>query len=1281
MSNPTIERDRLKTVLSTLDDSSDDFVKKYNIFLNNIELYNNMDLKEDQKTEFLYPSLDDEDFTSKISKKKEFYDYRNRQQVVDNIEEYADQVCNARFELAPHQLLVKNFLSFYTPYNSILLYHGLGTGKTCSAIGIAEETRTNLRQLNINKKIIIVASPNVQDNFRMQLFDERRLEYKNGGWNIENCVGNTFLDELNITAYRDLSRTSIIKQINALINQYYIFYGYTEFANTIVKTAELQNATLSQARQKSQSVKQLQAKFADSLIIIDEVQNIRSADDDRNKLITQQLNRLVDVVDDLKLVLLSATPLYNNYQEIVWLVNLLNKNDKRSQIELSDVFDKNGDFVVDPATGRETGKALLERKARGYISFVKGDNPYTFPYRIYPDDFDAGKSVKNLEYPKMQLNGRLILEPLQHSDIYINEIGEYQQRGYDYIIDYIKNQQIDAFQQDTKNDTNDDTKDDTKNDTSDRFKNLDRFGYTLLQKPIEALNIIYPSDELDDTIGQGNYGLDPSELIGKAGLNRLMGFQPPSAGTQNTRSGYYFKPQAEAFGNIFARENIGKYSSKIASILDNIADSDGIIMVYSQYIDGGIIPVALALESMGITRYGDTSNLFSKAPTESIDYLEMKPKSALAEGADFQPAKYIMITGDKTISPANLQELKYGTNPENRDGSRVKVILISQAAAEGLDFKFIRQLHILDPWYNMNRIEQIIGRGVRQCSHKDLPLAKRNVQIFLHGSIMSNNAVSKENEPVDLYVYRLAEQKAIQIGHITRILKEVSIDCVLNSNQQNFREIILNKSLKIKLSNRELIEYRIGDRPYSAACDYMDDCYYKCSRTSVDLETPDFKPDLSTYSERHIVLNQDRIIQYIKQLYRDRFFYYHDEIVKLITMQRDYSVEQIDSALAELVTNVNQFITDKYERTGRLSRVQDLYVFQPVELDNVNESIYNRSTPIDYKRPSIAVNIAESMAKDDKRDLKDEKKDLKDEKKDLKDERKDKRDDKRDEKKDLRDLKDDKKDEKKDLKDLEDIERKAEPLLKAIQLNYNKVVEEQILLRGETDYYKSLSVVAKYLQEDHGFAREMLHGIAMHHIVESLEYADTIIILNYLFSMSRERMNEIETRTLEYFKERILLSGDQTISGIALQKNGALQIVVKDRRSGLWVPAESEDLKDLDGAIKGLKSPISGFNRVLGYISSFKGEFNIFKVKQLDKKRNKGARCDQTGKSDAITLLNAIIGENVYTAANTKRFNQNLVCILQEIYLRVYDLERKDGVRWFLYPGEALINDIEKLSR
>ena len=57
----------------------------------------------------------------------------------------------------------------------------------------------------------------------------------------------------------------------------------------------------------------------------------------------------------------------------------------------------------------------------------------------------------------------------------------------------------------------------------------------------------------------------------------------------------------------------------------------------------------------------------------------------------------------------------------------------------------------------MNRIEQIIGRAVRTCSHKDLPFSKRNVQIYLYGAILED----KNIEAVDLYIYRLAEIKAI----------------------------------------------------------------------------------------------------------------------------------------------------------------------------------------------------------------------------------------------------------------------------------------------------------------------------------------------------------------------------------------------------------------------------------------------------------------------------------------------------------------------------------------
>ena len=141
----------------------------------------------------------------------------------------------------------------------------------------------------------------------------------------------------------------------------------------------------------------------------------------------------------------------------------------------------------------------------------------------------------------------------------------------------------------------------------------------------------------------------------------------------------------EKFGRIFSSDEgenspLRKYSSKIYSIIDTIKKSEGIILVYSSYIDGGCVPIALALEEIGITRYGDKNkSLFETPPKPSI-------------------GKYVMITGDKQLSPSNKKELKVCTDPENINGEKVKVIVISRAGSEGLDFKNIRQVHILEPY-------------------------------------------------------------------------------------------------------------------------------------------------------------------------------------------------------------------------------------------------------------------------------------------------------------------------------------------------------------------------------------------------------------------------------------------------------------------------------------------------------------------------------------------------------------------------------------------------------
>jgi hypothetical protein len=86
------------------------------------------------ETPYLYPNLNDKDFNVKIASKKEFNDTKYDGKIEEDIKEYSDALAKADFELQPHQAFVKNFLSFQTPYNSLLLYHGLGTGK-CSAKG------------------------------------------------------------------------------------------------------------------------------------------------------------------------------------------------------------------------------------------------------------------------------------------------------------------------------------------------------------------------------------------------------------------------------------------------------------------------------------------------------------------------------------------------------------------------------------------------------------------------------------------------------------------------------------------------------------------------------------------------------------------------------------------------------------------------------------------------------------------------------------------------------------------------------------------------------------------------------------------------------------------------------------------------------------------------------------------------------------------------------------------------------------------------------------------
>jgi superfamily II DNA or RNA helicase len=1382
----------------------------------NTELKNRIELQENPNDDsFLYPNLDDPNFNIKIAQKKEFSDTKYDGDIYD-VEEYSKILKTAEYELLPQQAFVRNFLSFQTPYNSLLLFHGLGSGKTCSAIGVCEEMRDYLKQMGINKRIIIVASPNVQDNFKLQLFDERKLKEVDGIWTIKGCLGNKLLKEINPTGMKGLKREKVIQQVKNLINSSYSFQGYVQFSNEIVRNSGKSTDTM------ESKIRNLENEYSDRLIVIDEVHNIRISDDNENKNVAKNLMFLVSVVSNLRLLLLSATPMFNSYKEIVWLLNLMNMNDRRGIVSISDIFDKNGNWKKDK-DGKDIGKEMLVRKATGYVSYVRGENPYTFPFRVYPDRFAPDNTFKTIqEYPKYQINGRKIPDSkkIEKLSLFITAIGDYQKMGYEYIMDRLRNrgEKIVVTRKGVQR-------------KMSSFLSLKAFGYTDLQIPIEALNIVYPIDglenlikdieplvyyndeekeeiedispksgesdkeiveEIDEVISNGpqisasirknvnselesepvttegidadetlfekvsepdlrnlkkikkpnmkrntvgnsiieeidieeeeeecvedslksckrkinkpsvsssfkaslvpkknsvthiiegvtksneksitggntfkseeRFYIDPKDLTGSQGLKRVMDFidtkTPSVKGQFEYKSGY---------PHIFAPNEIGKYSSKIKNICNYIYNSktnqvsSGIILIYSSYIDAGIIPMALALEEMGFTRYGEKAKpLFKQPPSPLVDVRTMKPPTSKK---DFKPARYIMITGDPRISPNNDMDVKAITNNDNifredKDGNIVdisgeiiKVVLISQAGSEGLDFKAIRQVHILEPWYNINRLEQIIGRAVRNFSHKDLPFSQRNVQIFLYGTILEK----PEEEAVDLYVYRISELKAVKIGKVTRLLKQTAVDCIINHDQtelisKNFNQIEENRNIKQELSDHQILNnFEVGDVNNSATCDFME-CEFKCIP---DIKLEDSIENTDTYNETFMLVNSEKIIQKIKALMKMRYFYKKNYLLNLINIPKKYPTSQIYAALTQIISDNSEYLLDKYGRTGYLINIGEYYLFQPSELNYNNISIYDRSVPIDYKHNMIKFDIKSNITKPIEQQLED-------------------------------------KEEKIDV-------NKGKNVLDAMFLNYNLALETNKVQRGNDNWYELCGLVLRKMTKEKDIIQgetelerlEILEEFLIEHIVDSLMMDEKIDILNYIYSnddlpndiKSNERLKRFYSKMKKYLLSKLIVA--KGITGILIFDGPSRieNLNIFKLNKNIWVPAQPEDKKDLGDAILKKYRLMTNLNHYVGFIGfETNKKFMVYKIKDTANERSTGFRCDQSGKDKIITILNDIETDERFASKVTKDGAKEL-CVRQELTLRSFQRQKLENKTWFLDTETAIINEFEKKEK
>ncbi|QKF94147.1 SNF2 helicase [Fadolivirus algeromassiliense] len=570
-----------------------------------------------------YPDIDDSDFNKEITNK--FIKYK-----IPKKKKTFDELCFPKeFQLQLPQKLLSQIINPKTPYKGILVYHRIGSGKTCTAITIGEQWKHK-------RRIMVLVPASLVGNFRGELRSK--------------CGGNAYLTDKEREKLKTLHPSSpeykeIIERSDERINEYYTIYSYNKFV------------TLAQNNK---------INLRNTLLIVDEIQNMVSEAGTFYEVLYDMIHR---APAELRIVLLSATPMFDRPVEIALTMNLL-----RLPYELPTGTEFEKMFIrvtKNVRTGQYSYSAknldTFKERVKGHISYFRGAPPYVFP-------------ETTIKYVKC-------------------EMSEFQYKSYVTVLESEK-----------------------ENKTEDRIRTIRAFRKGQI---LDLPNNFFIGTRLISNVAFPNKDI-------------------------NERGFKSFK------GKALELENLQNYSIKFYKIIKKINSCPGPVFVYSGFLEyGGLKSFARALEAQGYK-----------------DYREF------GEGRK----RFAMMTGDETAKFKDEIKAVYNQTG-NLNGSKLKVLLLSPSAKEGISLRGVRQAHIMEPYWNYSRILQIIGRGSRYCSHRDLPEEKRNLKVYIYLAVHEN-----ENETIDQYIAKLAKQKDKLINEFETAMKEIAIDCELNKHANVFPE-------------------------------------------------------------------------------------------------------------------------------------------------------------------------------------------------------------------------------------------------------------------------------------------------------------------------------------------------------------------------------------------------------------------------------------------------------------------------------------------------------------
>jgi superfamily II DNA or RNA helicase len=702
--------------------------------------------------------------------------------------------CNEKLsnELTLYQKFISSYLDYRSPFRDLLVYHGLGSGKTRTIINLYNILYNYTPKWNIF--VIMPASLHDEwlSQFKLWLTEENK----------EDRLKNIIMVHFD-SPFADRDFLEKIKKCDSSKPFVFIIDEVHRFINNVYNNVSSKKGKRAQ-------------------IIYDYIQQEKKENSNN------------------RVLLLSATPTTNNAFELALIFNLLRPNIfPSSEALFNQIYISSTNF----ASLNEDTKNQFQRRIMGLVSYYLGATPDKFATKI-----THYKNIVMGEYQESIYNELEIIEEKKEKirmKMSKGKIGGDEMSTYNAYT-----RQACNFVFPTIN--NEITGEKRPRPAIFKIKETEAMIIDEGKDLNKKVSLLKANKELNEY-------LKAIKIFVNSTLDFFKEFHRKDKEQNHTLQDdikkckeKYNSSLTDFIENENKKSNLFKQlyicSPKMVTIIFNILKSKGPVLVYSNYVEmEGLQMFKIYLQFFGFINFQQDDEI-------KINKLEEIYKK------DYY--RYLEYHGgiEKDIRILNKSLFN---NKINKHGKISKILMISPAGAEGLNLYNVRQVHIMEPYWNEVRIEQVIGRAIRQCHHADLPINERIVDVFRYKMIRENG-----KETADEKLENISRRKNNLLLSFMEAIKEVAVDCELfkahnmigskykcfNFNEESlFDENIgpayqekyeydnkINNGSNSKESIRQKIKVRkikavqkISNNNYSQPKNYW---YYNKSRTIYDYE-------------------------------------------------------------------------------------------------------------------------------------------------------------------------------------------------------------------------------------------------------------------------------------------------------------------------------------------------------------------------------------------------------------------------------------------------------------